>query len=332
MNPPAAAWHPSGAYALIPSHADKVYRYDPATHALTQVASAGGTVSWRTARFTPDGAYAVLLGNVASPGVEGRIYLWDDQASELTQMTTETFAGGRYEAITWSPDGTTARLLASKSNPYIAYLWLFDPVAGRSDPKAKATSAGCEDITFATDAFDNPALAMVCGVNGVELSHLDAGGNFVVHSGNAGNTSRISARPQGDYALAVGWTSPRLYRYEQGLWNTAFGNPSYPGMYEVEFSPDGRRALILGGLGGSPAVGQVYEFRHDLFTQAEVTSVSIPNFALPPYNATSQTRLNGVAWRPGCEGGLIVGGANTVTSQLALVIRFSIDNGLACPD
>lgn len=65
-------------------------------------------------------------------------------------------------------------------------------------------------------------------------------------------------------------------------------------------------ALILGGVGGSPAVGPVYELRHDLFTQADVTSVSIPNFALPPYNATSQTRLNGVAWRPGCEG-LIVG-------------------------
>jgi len=32
-------------------------------------------------------------------------------------------------------------------------------------------------------------------VNGVDLFHLDGAGNFVEYTGNAGNTSRISARP-----------------------------------------------------------------------------------------------------------------------------------------
>jgi WD40 repeat protein len=333
LNPPSAAWHPSGNYALVLNAKDKVYRYDPVAHTLTEVASAGSTVVWRAVGFTPDGEKAVLLGNVSSP-VEGRIYLWDDATSSLSPMTSETFAGGSYESIAWSPDGTEARLLAQKPNSgtYIAYLWRFDPATGRSDPKAQATSAGCQDLAYATDGFGMTAVPVTCGVNGVSLFYLDFGGNFVSYGGNAGNTSRISARPQGDYALAIGWSGQRVYRFDQGLWSTAFGNPTYPGIFQVQFSTDGRRALILGNYGGNPAVGRVFEFRHDVFTQAGITDVSIPNFALPPYNASSQSALNDVAWRPGCEGGLIVGGANTFTSQQAFVIRFSVDNGIACPN
>lgn len=336
LNPPAAAWHPSGDYALVLNASDKVFRYDPATKSVTQVAQAGSTVSWRAVRFTPDGSKAVLLGNVASP-LEGRIYLWDHATSQLTQMTAETFGGGTYESIAWSPDGASARLLGQKKNTsaYIAYLWPFDPAMGRSDSdvKAQATSAGCQDLDWATDGFDQPAVAVTCGVNGVSLFYLDVGGNFVTYSGNAGNTSTISARPQGDYALAIGWSGQRVYRFQQGNWSTAFGNPMIPAsIYQVQFSTDGKRALILGGYGGNPAVGQVYEFRHDLFTQADITDVSVPNFALPPYNASSQARLNDVAWRPGCDGGIVVGGANTFTSQQAFVIRFSVDNGVQCPN
>jgi hypothetical protein len=123
-----------------------------------------------------------------------------------------------------------------------------------------------------------------------------------------------------------------MYRFQQGNWNTDYGNPWYSTIYAVRFSNDGNRALVLGQAVGSPMVGRVAEFRHDLFTQPEFTDVSIPNFSLPPYNATSGVSLNDVAWRPGCEGGLIVGGANTISSQKAYVIRFSVDNGVLCPN
>ena len=214
------------------------------------------------------------------------------------------FAGGSYEAIAWSPDGSKSRLLASKPNAgsYIAYVWFFDPATGRSGVKAQATSAGCQDLAWATDAFSQPAVAVTCGVNGVTLFHIDSGNNFVNFNGNAGNTSRISARPQGDYALAIEWSDARVNRYQQGNWTTGFSQPNLPTSFQVEFSTDGNRALILGGYAGAPAVGKLYEFRHDLMQQADFIEVSIPNFALPPYNADGGVELNDAAWRPGCEG------------------------------
>jgi hypothetical protein len=335
VNPPAVAWHPSGAYALVLNANDLVFRYDAATKTLTQVGSVGAAVAWRTLGFTPDGAKAVLLGNTYAAPVEGRVYLWDHVAGTIAEMATEKLAGGSYQAIAWSPDGSQARLLGSKPNQgsYLAYVWTFDPAAGRSNLKAKPTSAGCEDLAYATDAFGLRAVAVTCGVNGVSLFHLDGNDQFVDYFGNAGNTSHIAARPQGDYALAVGWSGQRLYRFELGNWTTGFNSPTVSGG-QVEFSTDGRRALVLGGCGqcgGANAVGQVYEFRHDHMAQAEITDVSIPGFGAPPYNAEQGVTLNDAAWRPGCEGGLVVGGANTFSTKRGYVVRFAVDNGVACP-
>jgi hypothetical protein len=332
LDPPAAAWHPSGSYALVLNADDTVYRFDPVAGTLTQVASVGTTVNWRAITFAPGGAKAVLLGNVTSPA-EGQIYLWDDATQQLTQMTSATFSGGTYEAIQWSHDGTACRLLGAQPNAggYIAHLWLFDPVAGLSGEVSRASAAGCQDIAWATDGFGKPALAVTCGVNGQDLFYLASGDNFVLYSGNAGNTSRISARPQGDYALAVSWSGATVDLFQQGNWTTGFDQPTFPGIFTVGFSTSGSRALLLGGSFGSPAVGEVYEFRDDLLTQAQITDVSIPGFAGPPYNASSQATLNDVAWRPGCDGGIIVGGADTFSAQQAFVIRFAVQNGVACP-
>ena len=175
MDPPSAAWNPSGDYALVLNASDTVYRFDPANSSLTQVASAGSTVVSRAIAFATDGAHAVLLGNVGSPA-EGRIYLWDDATSSLTQMTTETFSGGTYESIAWSHDGTTAELLGAKPNSgsYLAYLWSFDVGTGRSGLHAQATSEGCQDLAWGTDGSGAPVVAVTCGLNGVSLFYLDA--------------------------------------------------------------------------------------------------------------------------------------------------------------
>jgi hypothetical protein len=181
VNPLAAAWHPSGNYALVLNATDAVFRYDPVAKTLTKVASAGATVSWRAITFAPGGAQAVLLGNTTT---EGRIYTWDDASAQLTLMSNETFAGGTYEAIQWSPSGTESRVLASKpgsGGSYYAYVWPFDVTMGRATAQGftHQTNAGCQDLAWATDAFNLPAIAVTCGVNYVELFHIDGNGNWV---------------------------------------------------------------------------------------------------------------------------------------------------------
>ena len=328
VNPPAVAHHPDGGHALVLDWADKVYRYSAG--ALTQVASAGSGVSWRDVVYV-DKDKAVLLGRHGSLN-EGRIYVWDEKTAKLTEQTADKFAGGTYETIDIAANGT-GKLLGSKKSSgagYLAYLWDFTVLSGRSNVKAKPTSAGCQDLAWATDAFNGTAVAVVCGLNGATLFHLDSGGFFQDYTGNSGNVSRISSRPQRDYALLVGSSSSKVYRYQQGLWTTGFNSPQLNGIFGVEFSSDGSRALLFGRALGSPLTGRVFEFRHDLMTQSDFTDVSIPNFALPPYNATSNVYLNDVSWQPGCDGGLIVGGMNTLSTKKGYVIRFSVINGNSC--
>ncbi len=328
-NPPTLAWHPSGAYALVLNENDAVYSYAAATKALTKVGSAGASVSWRAIAFTPDGSKAVLLGNTSAP--QGQLWLWDHATSTLAQVTTASYAGGTYESIAFRADGA-GKVLGSRAASgagYIATLLDWTAAAGLGAPSAKNTSAGCQDLAWATDAFGAPAVAVVCGVNGVTLLHVDGGGVWNVASTSGGNTSRISARPQGDYALAVGWSGAKLYRFQTGAWNTDYGNPAVNGAFQIAFATDGRRALVLGGTFGG--VGQVYEFRHDLFTQSEIGDVSIPGFTAAPYNADSGTKLNDAAWRPGCEGGLLVAGEDTLSAKKGMLVRFEVSGGAACP-
>lgn len=333
INPPAVAWHPSGDYALVLDATNTVYRYDRLANTLTSAAAAGASVSWRTVEFAPDGAKAVLLGNDTS-AKEGRIYVWDHAASQLTEMATDRLAGGSYESVAWSPDGSSCRLLGrnSSTSNIIAYLWKLDLAAGRSDVKATNTSAGCQDIAWATDQFDAQAVAIVCGINGAQLLHLNGGGQFVTHTGNVGNTSRIAGRPQGDYALAVcSSCSGKLYRFAKGTWEADYYSPQALGGYQIGFSTDGRRALVLGGYSDVTHSGQAYEYRHDLYSQNALMDVSIPNFDQAPWNADTYVELNDVAWRPGCDAGLIVGGSNTYGSKKGYLIKFQVDNGTKCP-
>ncbi len=332
VNPKATAFHPSGAYALILNGRDTVWRFDSTTRMLTQVGAAGTNVAWRDLAFQRDGENAVLLGNDTT-GNAGRIYLFDHTTGAVTEMANQRFAGGTYESIEWRNASTPAKLLGqipSSGSGYIAWIWPFEVATGRasSGVKVTPTPAGCQDLGLATDAFDFPATAVVCGVNGAHVFHIDSGENVVPHTGNAGNTSRIASRPQHDYSLAVGWSGNRLYRFERGAWQTGFTQPQVAGGFQVEFDSLGARAIVLGGLGGS--VGQVYEYRHDLFTDADLTDVSIQNFDQPPYNADGFVQLNDAGWRSGCDAGLIVGGSDTLTSKKGYVIRFSVVNGTGC--
>ncbi len=223
---------------------------------------------WRAIAFAPGGAKAVLLGNVASP-VEGRIYLWDEASAQLTQMTTETFAGGTYESIAWSSgrvEGSPPRGEAQRPAPTSPYLWAFDLDTGRSDVKAKATSAGRQDLAWATDGFDDARgpghlRRQWCHAASTSI----AAATSVDYTQNAGNTSRISARPQGDYALAIGWSGQRVYRFSKAGGRPPSATPPSPASSRSASPPTATARSSSAGYGGNPAVARAYEFRHDLF-------------------------------------------------------------------
>jgi len=332
LNPPAVAWHPNGDYALILNYEDTIYKYIASSNAVESVSTQGTAVRWINITFTPDGETAIILA-YHSTNEEGRIYLWDSDSETLSEFESQRFSGGRYENIEFSPTGTEAKLLGTKPNSggaYIAYLWDFSVSDGKSNLSATATSARCEDLDWASDSFDLSTVAITCGHGGVDLYHINGAGMWVRHNMNAGNTSYISARPQGDYALAVTDSSHKLYHFAQGAWDTDFYSPALSGSLNVEFSSSGSRALIIGGYDSSTDSAQIFEYRHDLYTSDDIFPVFLSNFDSPPYSANSQVHLNDVAWRPGCDEGIIVGGANTFSITRGYVIRFQVINGLPC--
>lgn len=328
-SPYAGDWHPSGDYALVASYSNFVYKYDAATESITQVGSNVGSITWTGVAFTEDGSFAILVGTSVSGGKPtGRLFVWDHAAGTLTENTSEKAADTRYQRVKRSPEGELW-ILGSRTSPTNVFLWPVDPITGRGAVKASWAGTECQDMAFATDVQGRRAIAVVCGTGGIDLWHLDGGGAWVQgNTAGLGNTSRISGRPQGDYALAIGWTSQinNFHRFEQGEWIRNKGG-WLPGAYQVSFSTDGKRALVLGNRSGDE--GQVYEFRHDLLTRQEITNVPIPNMGASPYRSGT-VRLNEALWRPGCDGGIILAGsASSPTS--GYIIRFEVTNGEPCP-
>ena len=92
----------------------------------------------------------------------------------------------------------------------------------------------------------------------------------------------------------------------------------------------------MGRASGNPLRGTVIEYRHDLFHcphagDCDLTDVSVPGFGEPPYNATSNTYLLDAAFRPGCDGGIVVGGHHSFNSSTGYIIRFQIEGARRCP-
>ena len=318
--PAAAAWHPSGSYALVLAHTDRVYRFDAATRTLTQVAATSPTLAWRHVSFTPNGARAILLGNTGSGTTRrGFVYVWDHGTVSLSERTADQLTGGGYETVAWSPDGARGVLLATRQpsgSANVAGWWL-------------DASTGCEDVDFSTDGFGDPALSVVCGINTgmiLTVNSLDTSPRVSVaqSSGSVGNVSRIATHPRGAVTLAIGSSSNRLYRLRQGQWTVGFDTPTLAGAFDVAFNDTGTRALAYGGN------GRVWEYRTDLYDRAEIRDVSIAGLNGPPYNQPSSANLRAVAWRPGCDEGLAMGGSSTLSGTSAFITYFRVTNGRAC--
>jgi hypothetical protein len=96
----------------------------------------------------------------------------------------------------------------------------------------------------------------------------------------------------GAYALATGWSGRRVHPFEAGAWNTTASVP--------------------------------------WFTTMSIWDVS-SGFDAAPYLGDMSAFLRASAFRPGCDGGLIVGGKTTFSGSAGLLLEFAIEGGAACP-
>lgn len=345
------AFHPDGSYAIVLERNDEVHLFDWLTRTAMRfdVRVAGRTVYLDDVIFSADGSVAWIVGyeRVASTDSAVIIQLSDaayragDGLASFSRLAAaapgERFAGIALPTAASSGPGGGHPVVLSQSgtSPYIARLRELDPATGTFTGLfvARSTSAGCDDLAFSDNEFGTWGLVLACGTNGAEIlyyTEIAGVGEWRAGSGGFGNVSRTDAHPSGAYALIVNWSSRFLHRHEGGALRPTGSSPGIaPSIWDVSFSPDGRLALITGRALGTSLRGTVYEYRHDLYSAAEITDVSIEGFSLPPYSATTSTTLNDSAWRPGCDGGLIVGGS--VSPSTGLVIAFERTLGTRCP-
>ncbi len=80
------------------------------------------------------------------------------------------------------------------------------------------------------------------------------------------------------------------------------------------------------------------EYRHDLYScdtgaspcgENAVTDVSIWGFDDAPWQAESNTYIFDTAFRPGCDGGVLVGTYSTASGN-GFLGEFQIENGVDC--
>ncbi len=368
LNSVRADFHPDGDYALVLEDYDVVHVVDWQTRARIgdpiDVAPPGRTIRWQEVSFHASGAFALLLGVEDGFGV---VYKFDDAAwregaplEAVLYPLESTRRGDEVPAdLAWPWVGELPVVLSYRDTPgagYNAYLRELDPWAEAytAFQTSQFTSAGCLGVAFATNEFGGPAIVVACGVNGssaytyTEIGDADGvldgqGGEWFQLLGNRGNLSSVDAHRSGDYALALqtSGNNPPIYRFELGQMNTSGDAVRLPrnGLYRLVFQQEGQRTLIIGQEGAPDGAGRVIEYRHPLYTcpfvgspDCAITDVSIGAYDQPPYNGDGHL-LADVAWRPGCDGGIIVGGINQVVAgNSGRIIEFQIANGRPCRD
>lgn len=202
---------------------------------------------------------------------------------------------------------------------------------------------GCEDLAFVNNEFGDPGILVVGGTNGAGFfyyTEIAGVGEVRVNPGsnNVGNLFSVSAHPLGDYALTLNVGNAHLRRFEGALMNQSADGPWFQmqNISVVRFQQEGQRALIFGGAFGNPMRAYVIEYRHDLyrcpqpFGNCDLTDVSVPNFNAPPFSAENNTHLNDAAFRPGCDGGVLVGGFTNFAGSSGQLVKFHIVGARDC--
>lgn len=356
------AFHPDSSYFIVLEAYDEIHVYDVASKAVTRFdlnPGGGNNFYFEAITFSPSGDAAWITGyHTSSSGEVGAMVRFDDAswrsytpgnpASDVITPVANLPAGlNAIAGIAYPWDSGLPMVLGriKPSSGYFMRLYRFDPVAESFTQTADAfTSAGCQDLAWANNEFGDPGVLVVCGINGFDARYwTEIGGVSEVRdartlgNSNLGNTSRLAAYRGGEYALIVSNSGRALYRFEAGQLNGYSDAPRFStlGIWGITFAPDGARALIV-GRSSVNGTGTVIEFRHDLyscpspFSNCELTDVAVPGFFSPPYNATSNTYLQGAAFKPDCEGGIVVGGESSWQGSTGQVIAFQIQGGAGC--
>ena len=350
----AVAFHPDGTYALVLERNEGAHVYDWASESAVRVdlRVGGRAIYLDDLAFAHDGSGAWIVGYERVSSADTGVVIWLDDArwragdgAAAFSRLTASAAGERFSGVALpraesggpAGDGRPVVLSQSGSSPYIARLRELDPATGAFSGLfvARATSAGCDDLAFADNEFGGWGIVLACGTNGADAPYYTRiAGVEEWRAGpfSLGNVSRAAGHPSGAYALIVNWSSRYLHRFEGGAFRPTGTSPAVgaSGIYDISLSPDGRVGLIVGRALGSPLRGSVFEYRHDLWSASEITDVSIEGFSLAPYLATSNTYLNDSAFRPGCDGGLIVGGRSDVSTSVGLLIEHQRTDGAPC--
>lgn len=321
------------------AYADRLYVIDRETETLLReivLPSLGAdTVRIGDVAFGPSGDY-FLVAATAYDGeaATGRLYRFDADGGKPALVGTS--AGMALERIVFRGASDVADLVGSEhlgGGRYVLGLHVYEDASLQlSLDETQAVHAGCEGLALAEDGVTGVARVYTCGVGGGDIGYVDATGTFVRGPG-IGNVSHVDAHPSAAYALAVGWSSARLVRFQQGRWTSGAAAPSLgtPQLSKLEFSSDGERALLVGAYERSNRRAELREYRHGGYSTSDLSDVSIRGFDAAPWLGVNGSGLFDAAWRPGCDEGYIVGGCGGPSCGRGWLIHFVVTNGRACP-
>jgi hypothetical protein len=338
----ALAITPSGEHLIVAEREDRLRLVavpsETSTRTVALPKDASEPIVIDAVAHVPSGALliaATAMTGASTPRTpQGRLYRSGPRLEGLVELRAARAGGSSYRAITTSRRSGETTVLAQRAAGagYVMTLFRYDDTTRTlGAPRVESTAAAIDDVAWADDGLGGEARVFVGGLAGAAIGHIDSTGARVDGSG-AGNTSRVAARPQGDYALAVAWSSSRLLRFRAGAWTVQqapFLNASTT--WDVEPSDDGARFVIAGGFDRGRDVLFVAEYRDPLYAEADVVDVSIPAFSQAPWQGVAGAGVFDVVWRPGCDGGYMAGGCNLPSCQRGYLIAFQVLNGRRCP-
>lgn len=358
-------FHPDGDYALALEARDVVHviQWNPQTGqpqtTRLVMPNASPSYAWRDIKFDPSGQFALLVGaREADPGSYGFVVKFNDAAWRAGAPTSEVLTDltglnlpDPVQSLRYPWEGGDPVLLmrADRGLETIR-LRSLDTDAERLGAFGAQTEAdaGCDDLAFVENEEGGPGIVVVCGENGADVHYYSMrqgqwGWEANPGNNNLGNTSSVGAHRGQGYALIISWSGRAIYRFEGGLLG-AYGDAirfSTRQIRGVAFQQEGQRALIHGGsyFGGEGRenIAVLYEYRHNEFTCArpntedcDVRPVHIQDFHLAPYNAIRNTQITDVAWKPGCDGGILSASYTDWQTSNGQIIAFQIEGGRPC--
>lgn len=340
MNPREGLWRvavsPDDRWIVASAYYDQIFVIDRASKLLARTirltASGAERVRIGDAVFLPSGEVLVTATALSGTFPSGRMYVFspgvDAPPIEVARergmwLERAALEGTAADVIGWEDLG---------GGRYVMSLFRLD-VVGRVWTRrlSQTTSAGCEGLALAADGLGGRGQVYTCGLGGGEVGHVDAFGGAYSGPG-IGNVSYVDGHPSGDYALAVAWASARLARFEAGVWTSGSAAPDLrtARLQNIAFSSDGRRALIVGGYEPLTRRAEMREYRDGAYSTQAVTDVSISGFDQTPFLGINGSGLFDASWRPGCDGGYVVGGCGSLTCGRGWLLEFDVTNGRQC--